>query len=125
MKTIGLIGGMSWESTVNVIYDELCLGQVHQRSRSRIGTIIDTLVAEGAQGIILGCTELGLLIQTPDCPVPLFDTTQLHALIKLAGQTRAANRPRHRPRGGSLGGMGGLRTCGKCVWKTRGMIPSS
>jgi aspartate racemase len=62
-----------------VIYDELCLGVTKEASRAAYREIIGRLVAQGAQGIILGCTEIGLLVQPEDSPVPLFDTTQLHA----------------------------------------------
>ncbi len=62
-----------------VIYDELCLGQTLEGSRAAYRAIISRLVKEGAQGIILGCTEIGLLVQQADSPVPLFDTTALHA----------------------------------------------
>lgn len=77
MKVIGLIGGMSWESTVPD--DELCLGRIEDSSRAAYKGVIERLVAAGAQGIILGCTEIGLLIGPDDAPVPLFDTTSLHA----------------------------------------------
>jgi aspartate racemase len=60
-----------------VIYDELCQGQVLDASRSAYDRIIESLVARGAEAIILGCTELGLLVER--APVPLFDTTVLHA----------------------------------------------
>jgi len=63
----------------NVIYKELCLGEIKDLSRERIKTIINGLSDNGAQGIILGCTELPLLIKQEDCPVPLFDTTVIHA----------------------------------------------
>ena len=64
--------------TVNrVIYDELCQGRVLQTSRDAYDRIIARLVDHGAEAIILGCTELGLLVDT--APVPLFDTTVLHA----------------------------------------------
>lgn len=62
-----------------VIYDELCLGVTLDESRAAYREIIGRLVAQGAQGIILGCTEIGLLVKTEDAPVPLFDTTALHA----------------------------------------------
>jgi aspartate racemase len=62
-----------------VIYDELCLGITQDASRAAYREIIGRLVAQGAQGIILGCTEIGLLVKTEDAPVPLFDTTALHA----------------------------------------------
>jgi aspartate racemase len=62
-----------------VIYDELCLGLTREESRAAYRTIINRLVAQGAEGIILGCTEIGLLVGPDDSPVPLFDTTALHA----------------------------------------------
>jgi aspartate racemase len=63
-----------------VIYEELCLGHVLDGSRAPVARVIDKLVAAGAQGVILGCTELGLLIRPSDSSVPLFDTTELHAV---------------------------------------------
>ncbi|HVU14243.1 MAG TPA: aspartate/glutamate racemase family protein [Phototrophicaceae bacterium] len=63
-----------------VIYDELVLGIVKDESREAYKHIIDHLVERGAQGIILGCTEIMLLISPNDCPVPSFDTTTLHAV---------------------------------------------
>lgn len=62
-----------------VIYDELCLGQINPLSRREYLRVIDTLTAQGAQGIIAGCTEITLLIQQPDLNVPLLDTTAIHA----------------------------------------------
>ena len=62
-----------------VIYDELCLGSLLDASRDAYRTIIDGLVARGAQGVILGCTEIGLLVGEGDATVPLFDTTRIHA----------------------------------------------
>ncbi len=62
-----------------VIYDELCLGVTREESRAAYRAIIDRLVARGAEGIILGCTEIGLLVGPEDSPVPVFDTTALHA----------------------------------------------
>lgn len=63
-----------------VIYQELCLGVVRDDSRTFYRGVIDRLVQQGAQAIILGCTEIGLLVKPEDSPVPLFDTTQIHAL---------------------------------------------
>ena len=63
----------------DVIYNELCAGTLRDRSREKYKTIIQRLVAAGVQGIILGCTEIGLLIESQDSPVPLFDTTPIHA----------------------------------------------
>lgn len=90
MKTLGLLGGMSWESTVTyyqiinetvnrVIYDELCRGIISPDSRHAYTEIIGKLKANGAQGAILGCTEIGLLIHQEDSPLPVFDTTVIHA----------------------------------------------
>jgi len=62
-----------------IIYKELCFGQVKQISKKKIMCIINNLVHDGAQGIILGCTELPLLINQEDVSVPLFDTTKIHA----------------------------------------------
>ena len=62
-----------------VIYEELCLGVTRDASRTAYRDVIGRLVAQGAQGIILGCTEIGLLVKPEDAPVPLFDTTLLHA----------------------------------------------
>jgi aspartate racemase len=61
-----------------VIYQELCLGRIAEASRSEYRRIIGDLAARGAQCIILGCTEISLLVQASDSPVPLFDTTSLH-----------------------------------------------
>lgn len=63
----------------SVIYKELCLGKVLEESRSKYRSIIQDLVAQGADGIILGCTEIGLLVKSEDSLVPLYDTTLLHA----------------------------------------------
>lgn len=63
----------------HIIYQELCLGQVLQSSKATYLNIIDSLVAQGAQAIILGCTEIGLLINENDTQIPLFDTTKIHA----------------------------------------------
>ncbi len=62
-----------------VIYDELCLGIINGPSRDGYREIISHLVERGAQGIILGCTEIGLLVKPEDSPAPLFDTTRIHA----------------------------------------------
>ncbi|ATE69959.1 aspartate/glutamate racemase family protein [Lysobacter capsici] len=62
-----------------VIYEELCLGRIRDESREAYRRIIAELAARGAQGVILGCTEIGLLIGPTDVDVPLFDTTALHA----------------------------------------------
>lgn len=63
-----------------VIYDELCLGILSDASRQSFQRIIADLGRQGAQGVILGCTEIGLLIHPQDSSLPVFDTTQIHAL---------------------------------------------
>lgn len=63
-----------------VIYDELVQGVINPASKDRYIKIMEDLVDTGAQGIILGCTEIGLLVNKEDSPVPLFDTTYIHAL---------------------------------------------
>jgi aspartate racemase len=62
-----------------VIYQELCLGIVKEDSRQAYRRVIGDLVERGAEGILLGCTEIDLLIGPLDAPVPVFDTTRLHA----------------------------------------------
>ena len=62
-----------------VIYEELCLGKILGRSRQQYLDVIDRLKGEGAEGVILGCTEIGLLVKQEDTDVPLFDTTEIHA----------------------------------------------
>jgi aspartate racemase len=63
----------------DIIYRELCRGVISPESKQRYVEIIDDLVSRGAQAIILGCTEITLLINQADCPVPVFDTTEIHA----------------------------------------------
>jgi len=72
-----------------VIYDELCLGSIRADSRDRYREIISRLVGSGAEGIIFGCTEIGLLVSAADAPVPVFDTTAIHAAnaVEFALQT--------------------------------------
>ncbi|MGW7245499.1 aspartate/glutamate racemase family protein [Streptomyces decoyicus] len=63
----------------HVIYEELCQGIVHETSRQAFMAVISDLVAAGAEGIVLGCTEIELLIEPEHSPVPVFPTTRLHA----------------------------------------------
>ena len=63
-----------------VIYEELVRGQVLPQSRARYRDVIAKLASQGAEGVILGCTELPLLVQPEDSAIPLFDTTTLHAM---------------------------------------------
>ena len=62
-----------------VIYQELCLGKIKADSKSEYLRIIDSLQAQGAQAVILGCTEIGMLIKQADTDIELFDTTAIHA----------------------------------------------
>ena len=62
-----------------IIYDELCLGKISEQSKDIYLDIIMKLAQDGAQGIILGCTEIGLLVRQPATDIPLFDTTLIHA----------------------------------------------
>ncbi len=76
-----LVPGPEDRAEVNrVIYEELVLGRIEPRSKGRYLAIIDQLVGAGAQGVIAGCTEIPMLVQQGDVSVPLFDTTELHAL---------------------------------------------
>ena len=62
-----------------IIYDELYQGQLLASSRQYYTQVINELAAQGAEGVILGCTEIGLLISQADSPIPVFDTTAIHA----------------------------------------------
>jgi aspartate racemase len=62
-----------------IIYEELCLGRINDASRDEYRRIMAELAAQGAQAIILGCTEISLLVTQADATVPLFDTTAIHA----------------------------------------------
>jgi aspartate racemase len=70
----------------DVIYDELCVGRVEDASREEYRRIMRGLAGRGAEGILLGCTEIDLLVGPDDSPVPVFDTTRLHAerIVELA-----------------------------------------
>jgi aspartate racemase len=75
-----LVPGESARDCVHrVIYDELCLGIVREESRTAYRDIMRELVESGAEAIILGCTEIALLVGAADATVPVFDTTALHA----------------------------------------------
>lgn len=66
-----------------IIYDELCLGRVKANSKAEYVRIMAGLVARGAQGLILGCTEIMLLVGPADASVPMFDTTAIHVQAAL------------------------------------------
>ena len=72
-------GAADREIVHRVIYDELCRGEVRDASRREYARILGELAAHGAQGVILGCTEISLLVGPGDSPVPVFDTTAIHA----------------------------------------------
>lgn len=67
------------ETVHRIIYDELCRGEIHSGSRSAYEDVMRHLVDRGAEGIILGCTEISLLVGADNASVPLFDTTEIHA----------------------------------------------
>jgi aspartate racemase len=70
----------SWQERINeVIYGELCCGEIRPESRQMFLGVIEKLRKRGAQGIVLGCTEIPLLVRPQDCDLPLFNTTLLHA----------------------------------------------
>ena len=62
-----------------IIYNELCLGIIRESSRNLLKTVINKLTKKGVEGVILGCTELPLIIEKKDSPVPIIDTTRIHA----------------------------------------------
>ena len=62
-----------------IIYDELCLGDIRESSKQTYLTGIDDLKNAGAEAVILGCTEIGLLVKQSDIALPLYDTTVIHA----------------------------------------------
>ena len=63
----------------DIIYNELCLGKVLPASKKAYLKIIDNLAAQGAEAVILGCTEIGLLVQQQDCQLPLYESVAIHA----------------------------------------------
>jgi aspartate racemase len=79
-----------------IIYTELCLGKVLDHSREEYLKIVESLAGRGAQAVILGCTEIGLLLNQANCPLPVFDTTLLHveaALDWALSQSQATRVP--------------------------------
>ncbi|EGT4253614.1 aspartate/glutamate racemase [Citrobacter amalonaticus] len=67
-------------ATINqIIFDELCLGQFTEASRQYYVEVIEALAAQGAEGVIFGCTEIGLLVPVERSPIPVFDTAAIHA----------------------------------------------
>lgn len=72
-------GDADIETVNSVIFRELCLGEIKDASRQEFQRVIGGLKQKGAEGVILGCTEIGLLIRQADSPLPIFDTTVIHA----------------------------------------------
>ena len=62
-----------------IIFEELCVGKINEKSRKIFQKIIEKMQEKGAEGVILGCTEIGLLVHQSDVSVPVFDTTVIHA----------------------------------------------
>ncbi len=78
-----------------IIYDELCVGVVREESRLTYRDVITRLVRAGAEGVVLGCTEIELLISDVDSPVPVFPTTRLH--VEAAVEAALDSDPSHGP----------------------------
>ncbi|WP_421384871.1 aspartate/glutamate racemase family protein [Bacillus salacetis] len=70
---------MERERINNIIFDELCVGKIEDTSRDFLKSVIHSLKSMGAEGIVLGCTEIGLLIKEKDTDIPVFDTARIHA----------------------------------------------
>jgi len=67
------------QSVHDILYNELCLGEIKELSREKFQSIIQNLVGRGAQGVVLGCTEIPLIVHQEDYDIPLYNTTSLHA----------------------------------------------
>lgn len=80
------------EAINTVIFEELCVGTINKESRRKLQRMIERLKEDGVEGVILGCTELGLLIRQSDASIPVFDTTTIHA--KMAAQLAAEDHSR-------------------------------
>jgi len=89
---VGIPGEADRERVHRVIYDELCVGRIRDGSRRAFAGVLGRLADAGCEGVILGCTEIPLPVAPGDSPVPLFDTTALHARAAvdraLAGERR-------------------------------------
>jgi aspartate racemase len=72
-------GPLGRETVHRIIYEELCQGIVKPASRAEFRKVMEDLASQGAQAVILGCTEISMLVRQEDSPLPLFDTTTLHA----------------------------------------------
>ena len=74
------------EEVNRIIYEELCVGVVKEASRETLSALVKTMHAEGAEGVILGCTELGMILKGEDAAIPLLDTVKIHseAAVRMA-----------------------------------------
>lgn len=74
------------EEVNRIIYEELCVGAVKEFSRDTLSALVKTMHAEGAEGVILGCTELGMILKDEDAAIPLLDTVKIHseAAVRMA-----------------------------------------
>ena len=74
------------EEVNRIIYEELCVGVVKEASRETLSALVKTMHAEGAEGVILGCTELGMILSGEDAAIPLLDTVKIHseAAVRMA-----------------------------------------
>ena len=74
------------EEVNRIIYEELCVGQIKASSRARLSALVEDMNRKGAEGVILGCTELGMILKDEDAAIPLLDTVKIHsaAAVKLA-----------------------------------------
>ncbi|MDL2324909.1 aspartate/glutamate racemase family protein [Ruminococcaceae bacterium OttesenSCG-928-A16] len=80
-----LVPGPEEQQEMNrIIFEELCLGKIEQTSKQACLHMVKQLANQGAEAVILGCTEIGLLVQQADTTVPLFDTTEIHANAAVA-----------------------------------------
>ncbi|GAA4665749.1 aspartate/glutamate racemase family protein [Kineococcus glutinatus] len=86
-------GGAQRELVHRVIYEELCRGVVAEASRAAYREVVADLVAAGAEGIVLGCTEIELLVGPADAPVPVFPTTRLHVTAAVERALAAHDAP--------------------------------
>ena len=79
------------EEVNRIIFDELCQGRILDDSRQALLAVIRDLKDQGAQGVVLGCTELPLLVKPEDTEIPLFDTTAVHAAEALNTALQSAD----------------------------------
>ncbi|AZZ89982.1 amino acid racemase [Hahella sp. KA22] len=75
------------EEINRIIYEELCRGELLPSSRDFYYRVIDEVASQGAEGVILGCTEIGLLVRPENCAIPLYDTTDLHCAMAVKWAT--------------------------------------